>query len=119
MIYYMIFVSIAAGTYFSLLWRITGKTNTSVEGYAGNFKAMVSNMNLVVQIIKKFDERFLNLETEIRLQKSDSSRLTEWLAKEEVRRQELNSEIIKSLKNDEREKRVLELARRFGDVIKK
>lgn len=72
------------------------------------------NFNHSYAIIKALDKRLLNLENEIRMQKSDSSRLIEWLDKRdrEVKALAESFEIAQHLK--EREQRIVQL----GETLK-
>ncbi len=73
----------------------------------------VKYLNEVRKIISSLNQRFLDLETLIRLQKSDSSRLVEWLDKERALRDSERVEFLKALAISERESKIIELGERL------
>ena len=102
--------------YFTI-WRLTDSTYTTTKSYASNFDLMRADVqenkdfrHEVEAIIKGLDQRLADLETEIKLQKFDASRIIEWLDKEGVTRKKLNDEFIKSLKLTERESKIIQIS---------
>lgn len=121
-------VSISGISYFALLWKSLASTKGEIFSHSADFKEMKSVINAMVEVICKFEKQFvimedliqranarmIELENEIRMQKADSSRLVEWLDIEGRRRKEFHQEVLRNLKNEEREKIIVELANRFA-----
>lgn len=71
------------------------------------------------QTIKGLNQRLLDLETEIRLQKSDSSRLAEWLDKRDRELLEVQARFAKHLNLDEREEKLAHRTEKIVEIGEK
>lgn len=117
----MIFVSFCmvalGGLGYFTIWRLTDHTSTAVDSQRNHVLSMLSSMKLVVEIIVNLDKRFKDLETEIRLQKSDSSRLIQWLEEESKARINFAVHVEEkiSIQNDN----IKTFIEKFGNVIRK
>lgn len=132
-------VSFGAASYFALLWKFVSETHSTSGNIKADQRRDFSDLNNTLLLVGKSitgftksftcmekmnsetNARIIVLENEIRLQKSDSSRLREWLEDEEKRRNQQYEELVKALKVEAREAMVIELAKRVGhgQVIKK
>lgn len=95
--------------YFTI-WRLTDETHGTVRSYKKTFLLMLKVFQDGRGIFRAWEKRFLDLENEIRLQKSDSSRLVEWLDKEGKRRDAERTEFLKALRITERESKIIEIS---------
>ena len=103
-------LSSVCGLGYFAIYRLTNRTYKTSKEYATSFDLLLTDMSETKQIIKNFDQRFAELETEIKLQKSDSSRLMEWLDKERAIRDLERAEFVKSLRLVEREERIIQIS---------
>lgn len=116
-IYLWIFLLITfasiGGWAFYVIYRLTLHTNRDISSSKATFFNMVRIFNIMKKAIFTTRQDFLDLKTEVQMQKFDSARIIEWLDKEEKRRTALNEEIIKSLKITERESHIIEISERL------
>lgn len=108
----ILFASFVIFGYFTIR-RLMERTGDKVFSYQKSFRIMVSVLTQGKKEISGWNKRFLDLENEIRLQKSDSSRLIEWLDKERMTRGLERDEFLRALKITERESRIIEISERL------
>lgn len=103
--------------YFTI-WRLTDDTHSDVKKSRNVLFKAVQFFNSIRKIIENLDQRLLDLENEIRTQKSDSSRLVEWLDKERLIRDADRTEFLKimtdHLRLTQREEKISEI----GEALK-
>lgn len=106
------------GTGYFAIWRLTDETHSDVKKSRNVLFKSVQFFNSIRKIIENLDQRLLELENEIRQQKSDSSRLVEWLDKERLIRDADRTDFLKimteNLKLSQREEKISEI----GEALK-
>lgn len=110
----LITIALLSGLGHFTIWRLTRSTKFTAEGYATAFDLICAQTVESKNIIAGLDQRLRELETEIKLQKSDSSRLQEWLDKERAIRDHERTEYLKAMRVSERETKIQEL----GEALK-
>lgn len=120
-----LFISLGGLGYFTI-WRLTQKsvdnsteTNNELKKAKHTGLEIVKSFNLIKRVILNLNQRLCDLETEIKLQKSDSARLVEWLDKERLSRDSDRAEFLKALKITERESKIIELGERLKLITTK
>lgn len=105
---YLLLALIGLQGYFTI-FRLTPQGKKISDTFTHQSKQMttaLSEMLTATDIIKNLNQRLSNLETEIKLRQMDSQRLIEWLEKRDLRLNELQQQIEKNFKLEEREKRL-------------
>lgn len=113
-----ILLSMGGLGYYTIFRLTQSNTQKSFETYA-KAQEMERKFLEVHMIISGLDKRFRDLETEIRLQKNDSHRLTEWLDKRDIQLTRLQDEFLKAQKITERESKIVELGEQLRLITKK
>jgi len=104
--------------YFTI-WRLTTHTQADARYTAVLSNQMTTKFDEVHTIIAGLDKRFRELETEIKMQKNDSSRLTEWLDKRDQHLIRIESQFIEAHKLKERESKIIELGEQLKLITTK
>lgn len=96
--------SIGLGYY--SIYRLTRKTHECTHETQGIAQTTLIAAEDAQTTIKNLNQRLLDLENQIRLNKSDSSRLVEWLDKRDRELVEIQAKFAKHLQLEEREKKL-------------
>ena len=117
------FVLCLGGLGYFTIWRLTDETARDAKASKKLFLKMIQVFNQMKRIVAQTRQDFVNLRAEIQMQKSDSSRLVEWLDKEEKRRKEerelLTQTLEKHFKINERESALVKISENLRLLTKK